>query len=327
MACDDRLQPQELHHRPHRVRRAVRHVAGPRRRAAQRRPCAALHGPLPDGDAGRGLLRHRGDGQARGARARPVGQHRDGRGGVARPRAAARRDRRRAGDRVHRRRQAPLGQLNFAAEKGVEVRARRPARTTSRARSSSSRRRPSRSAPRTSTSARMRASYVRNALAARRRGLRAHSRRHRVPGRRHEHPTRTTVEATLGRSSRRPEMVREDTFRRCRAHLAGLTDEQLEARFWELAQRGRRPAGRARPHAHVAVDRAQRADAHGRRLAAPAWRWSASARSAGCSGTAPGTWCCTCMQRVGLRRCRGRGASSPTARAGTSSSAKWGGAR
>ena len=31
-------------------------------------------------------------------------------------------------------------------------------------------------------------------------------------------------------------MAREDTFRQAREHLAELTDEQLEARFWELAQ-------------------------------------------------------------------------------------------
>jgi D-ornithine 4,5-aminomutase subunit alpha len=31
-------------------------------------------------------------------------------------------------------------------------------------------------------------------------------------------------------------MAREDTFRKVRGHLAGLSDEELEARFWELAQ-------------------------------------------------------------------------------------------
>ena len=30
--------------------------------------------------------------------------------------------------------------------------------------------------------------------------------------------------------------MREDTYRHDRAHLAGLTDEELEARFWTLAQ-------------------------------------------------------------------------------------------
>lgn len=31
-------------------------------------------------------------------------------------------------------------------------------------------------------------------------------------------------------------MARDDTFRAVREHLADLSDEQLEARFWELAQ-------------------------------------------------------------------------------------------
>src|SRR5512140_3005065 len=31
-------------------------------------------------------------------------------------------------------------------------------------------------------------------------------------------------------------MPREDTYREWRGHLAGLSDEQLEARFWELAR-------------------------------------------------------------------------------------------
>jgi D-ornithine 4,5-aminomutase subunit alpha len=31
-------------------------------------------------------------------------------------------------------------------------------------------------------------------------------------------------------------VAREDTFRQAREHLAELTDAQLEARFWELAQ-------------------------------------------------------------------------------------------
>jgi D-ornithine 4,5-aminomutase subunit alpha len=31
-------------------------------------------------------------------------------------------------------------------------------------------------------------------------------------------------------------LAREDTFKEARAHLHGLTDEQLEARFWGLAQ-------------------------------------------------------------------------------------------
>jgi D-ornithine 4,5-aminomutase subunit alpha len=31
-------------------------------------------------------------------------------------------------------------------------------------------------------------------------------------------------------------MARDDTFRQVRRHLQGLSDEQLEARFWNLAQ-------------------------------------------------------------------------------------------
>ena len=147
-----RLQPQELHDRPHRLRRAVRDVARPRRRAAQRRALAALHGPLPHRHPGRGLLRHRGDGQARGPRARPVRQHGDDRGDVARARAAARRDHRRAGDRVHRRRQAPLGAAQLRARDGRRGARRRPDGERARARSSSSPRRSSRSTRRTSTS-------------------------------------------------------------------------------------------------------------------------------------------------------------------------------
>ena len=104
-----RLQPQELHDRPHRLRRAVCHLARPRRRAAQRGPSAALHRPLPHGHPGRGLLRDRGPGQARRPRARPGRQHGHDGGRLAGPRAARRGHHRRAGDRVHRRRQAPLG--------------------------------------------------------------------------------------------------------------------------------------------------------------------------------------------------------------------------
>ena len=32
-------------------------------------------------------------------------------------------------------------------------------------------------------------------------------------------------------------MAREDTFREAREHLQGLSDAELKARFWELAQR------------------------------------------------------------------------------------------
>ncbi len=68
-------------------------------------------------------------------------------------------------------------------------------------------------------------------------------------------------------SSRRREMSREDTYLQIRGHLAELSDEQLEARFWELAQQVVDPHGRAGAHAHLAEHRALGADAHGRRLA------------------------------------------------------------
>jgi 2-amino-4-ketopentanoate thiolase beta subunit len=121
-----RLQPQELHHRAHGLRRALRHLARPRRRAAQRRALAALHGPLPHRLAGRGLLRHRGAGQARGARARSGRQHRDGRRDVARrdlPRDATVvvQETEYTGAGKHH-----WAQLNFAREMGVEVRAGDP---------------------------------------------------------------------------------------------------------------------------------------------------------------------------------------------------------
>ncbi|MCK7492349.1 MAG: hypothetical protein MZW92_12655 [Comamonadaceae bacterium] len=59
-ATDD-FNRKSLHHRPHRLRRALRHLAGPRRRAAQRRPgrCATWTATCTV-TPGRGLLRHRG---------------------------------------------------------------------------------------------------------------------------------------------------------------------------------------------------------------------------------------------------------------------------
>ena len=102
-----RLQPQDLHHRPHRLRRPLRHLARPGRRAAQRRAEPALHGRVPARQPGRGLLRHRAADEARGARARPGRQHEPDRGRHARAPDGPRPDRRRPGDRVHRRRQAP----------------------------------------------------------------------------------------------------------------------------------------------------------------------------------------------------------------------------
>ncbi len=236
-----RLQPQELHHRPHRLRRAVRHLAGPRRRAAQRGPAAALHRPLPHGHAGRGVLHHRGDGQARGPRARPGGQHRHDRGGEPRPRPAARRHRRRAGDRVHRRRQAPLGQLNFAKEMGVEVRARRP--HGERPRQGHRHPRAPRADPRQGLRRGAHAQELRPQRAQERaRGLRADVRRHRVPGRRHQRPTPDDGRRRRWPSSRRPEMAREDTYLQIRGHLAELTRRGARGALLGARPAGRRPA-------------------------------------------------------------------------------------
>ena len=38
------------------------------------------------------------------------------------------------------------------------------------------------------------------------------------------------------RRSRRPDMARADEYLAWRTHLADLSDEQLEARFWELVE-------------------------------------------------------------------------------------------
>ena len=85
-----RLQPQVVHHGPHRLRRSVPRQSRPRRRAAQRGAAAALPRPLRHGHAGRGLLHDRGAGPARGARAGPGRKH------VARGRVRARAGARRA---------------------------------------------------------------------------------------------------------------------------------------------------------------------------------------------------------------------------------------
>ena len=124
-----RLQPQELHHRPHRLRRALRHLARPRRRAAQRGPSAALHRPLPHGHAGRGLLHDRGPGQARGPRARPGRQHRHDRRRLASPASCPReatvvvQETEYTGAGKHH-----WAQLNFAKADGRRGARRRPAR-------------------------------------------------------------------------------------------------------------------------------------------------------------------------------------------------------
>lgn len=51
-------------------------------------------------------------------------------------------------------------------------------------------------------------------------------------------------------------MVRPDTFREVRKHLADLTDEQLEARFWELSDETVRPLVElARTHTSPSIER------------------------------------------------------------------------
>ena len=51
-------------------------------------------------------------------------------------------------------------------------------------------------------------------------------------------------------------MVRPDTFREVRAHLADLTDEQLEARFWDLSNECVAPLVElARTHTSPSIER------------------------------------------------------------------------
>ena len=51
-------------------------------------------------------------------------------------------------------------------------------------------------------------------------------------------------------------MAREDTFKEARAHLQELTDEQLEARFWELSQQIVDPLVElARTHTSPSIER------------------------------------------------------------------------
>lgn len=51
-------------------------------------------------------------------------------------------------------------------------------------------------------------------------------------------------------------MAREDTFREAREHLQGLSDAELEARFWELAQRCVDPLVElARTHTSPSIER------------------------------------------------------------------------
>jgi D-ornithine 4,5-aminomutase subunit alpha len=51
-------------------------------------------------------------------------------------------------------------------------------------------------------------------------------------------------------------MAREDTFREARKHLEGLTDAELEARFWELSRQCVEPlVGLARTHTSPSIER------------------------------------------------------------------------
>lgn len=51
-------------------------------------------------------------------------------------------------------------------------------------------------------------------------------------------------------------MVRPDTFNEVREHLAGLTDEQLEARFWQLTDEVVAPlVDLARTHTSPSIER------------------------------------------------------------------------
>ncbi len=51
-------------------------------------------------------------------------------------------------------------------------------------------------------------------------------------------------------------MAREDTYRQIRGHLAGLGDDELEARFWELAQQIVDPlVDLARTHTSPSIER------------------------------------------------------------------------
>ncbi len=100
-------------------------------------------------------------------------------------------------------------------------------------------------------------------------------------------------------------MPREDTYLQVRGHLAELSDEQLEARFWELARQVVDPHGRAGAHPHLAEHRALGADAHGRGLADlhGGRRRVREARPAGARRRARGA---ALHDHVGLRRARGR---------------------
>ena len=112
-------------------------------------------------------------------------------------------------------------------------------------------------------------------------------------------------------------MAREDTYLKVRGHLAELTDEQLEARFWELAQRVVDPMVElARTHTSPSIERSVLMRMGVDSLTCrPS---SQSARSAACSGMAghvvwycAETWECRAGGRApagGRRRLGRRGA-------------------
>ena len=133
------LQPQELHDRPHRLRRPLRHLARPGRRPAQRRAraCATWTSTSSSRQGEVFYVTELLD-QARRARARPGRQHEPHGRRHPRPPDGPRPDRRRPGDRVHRRRQAPQPPALLRAGERHRGAPSATRRRTSRARRSSS---------------------------------------------------------------------------------------------------------------------------------------------------------------------------------------------
>ena len=113
-------------------------------------------------------------------------------------------------------------------------------------------------------------------------------------------------------------MVRPDTFNEVRQHLAGLSRRGARGSFLGTLGGGRRAARRAGAHAHVALDRALGAHAHGSRLA-HVRRSRRRVREARLARSWRGPRRARVHAGVGLRRARSRARLSPTAKAGTSS--------
>jgi len=162
------------------------HLARPRRCPSQRGSRASLHEPLPHGHAGRGVLRDRGHGQARRARARACRQYRRSRCYVAGARTAGTGDSSGAGDRVHGCRQTPLGAAQLRQGDGGRGACRRPARQRARTRDRDPRE------ARTDPGDRRGLAETASQLRAQRpegctRGLYAHRCRYQLPGRGCEH--------------------------------------------------------------------------------------------------------------------------------------------